>query len=90
MKLARYCHCLIVSGKSFHRYGPIILSDFFLLFVRANEILSADRLAVLVLYVCMVGWSQLRFDFDKTLLDSHSTVIRRATTVERRRIKVES
>ena len=53
LKLARDCDCLIFRGKSFHRYGPVILSDFFLLFVRANEIPCAERLAVLVLYVWM-------------------------------------
>ena len=53
MELARDCDCLIFRGKSFHRYGPVILSDLFLLFVPANEIPSAERLAVLVLYVWM-------------------------------------
>ena len=50
MKLARDCDCLVFSGKSFHRYDPVILSDFFLLIVRVNEIPSAERLAVLVLH----------------------------------------
>ena len=52
--IARDCDCLIFSGKSFHRYGPVILSDFFLLFVRANEILSAEKLDLLFL-CCMYG-----------------------------------
>jgi len=40
--LARDCDCLIFRGNSFHRYSPVMLSDFFLLFVRANEIPSAE------------------------------------------------
>ena len=40
---------LRVKGKSFHRYGPIVISDFFLLLGRAKEIPNAELLAVLVL-----------------------------------------
>ena len=42
LKRARDCDCLIFKGKSFHRYGPIIFSDFFLLLVRAKEIPNAE------------------------------------------------
>ena len=40
MKLARRNGDYLI-GKSFHRYGPIIFSDFFLLLVRAKEIPNA-------------------------------------------------
>jgi len=53
LKLARDCDCLILKGKSFHRYGPIIYNDFILMLVRAKEIPNAEWLAVLVLYVWM-------------------------------------
>jgi len=49
---------LIFKGKSFHRYGLIILSDFFLLLVRIKEIPNAERLAVLVLHVWMSDCAQ--------------------------------
>ena len=51
MKLERDGDCLIFKGKSFHKYGPIIFRNVFLLLVQAKEIPNAERLAVLV-YGC--------------------------------------
>ena len=75
LKLASGGDCLIFKGKSFHRNGPIIFSDFFLLLDRAKEIPNVERLAVLVTLLTSFHTHLSSLNFLDTLAPKNTIII---------------